>query len=140
MALFSPIAGRAGNRLPLAALAAAGSAILAVTLFAYSAAPSPATAPLALSLIGVGFALFIVPNTTIILSAAPPERRGTASALIAEARVVGMALSNAAAGQIMKNVPNITAGVSSVLAFLAYVSLATLALSLVRAGGRPRKR
>ena len=140
MALFSPIAGRAGRRLPLAALAAAGSAILAGMLFAYSAAPSPATAPLALFLIGVGFALFIVPNTTIILSAAPPERRGTASALIAEARVVGMALSNAVAGLIMKNAPNIKAGVSSVLVFLAYVSLATLALSLVRAGSRRGER
>ncbi|MFZ8810523.1 MAG: hypothetical protein ACO2PN_20750 [Pyrobaculum sp.] len=47
----------------------------------------------------VGFAFFIVPNTTLILLSVTPARRGAASALVAETRVVGQSLSNTVAAE-----------------------------------------
>ena len=73
---------------------------------------------------GVGFTFFIVPTTTLILLSVPPARRGTASALVAEARVVGQSLSNAVAVNVLKNYSSLPDGVSAILLSAAVLSAA----------------
>ncbi len=132
MATLAPVAGRLSDKTSPSAVAAAGASLLAASLYAFSQAPAPSTAPLLLFLIGVGFALFIVPNTTLVLSSVPPSRRGMASALVAEARVLGQSVSNAVASYYLKNATSVSAGVTALLALLAYLSLITAFLSLAR--------
>jgi hypothetical protein len=57
-------------------------------------------AVVALFLSGVGIGLFTSPNTSAILGAAPPVRRGVASGLLATARSLGMVLGLGIAGAI----------------------------------------
>ncbi|MGC9051262.1 MFS transporter [Pyrobaculum sp.] len=132
MALLAPVAGRVSDRVSPSAVAALGAGVLAAALYLLSAEPSPTAAPWLLLALGAGFAFFIVPNTTIILSSVPPSRRGTASALVAEARVLGQSLSNAVASYVLRSAPGVAAGVSALTALLAYISVATVFLSLVR--------
>ncbi len=132
MALLAPVAGRVSDRVSPSAVAALGAGVLAAALYLLSAEPSPTAAPWLLLALGAGFAFFIVPNTTIILSSVPPSRRGMASALVAEARVLGQSLSNAVASYVLRSAPGVAAGVSALTALLAYISVATVFLSLVR--------
>ncbi len=81
---------------------------------------------------GVGFALFVVPNTTLILLSVPLARRGAASALVAEARVVVQSLSNAAAVNVLKSYSSLPDGVSALLFLLAAVAVAAAVLSTAR--------
>jgi hypothetical protein len=80
---------------------------------------------------GVGFAFFTVPNATLILLSVPPARRGTASALVAEARVVGQSLSNAVAVNVLRSCSSLPSGVSALL-LLSAVAVATAVLSTAR--------
>jgi len=81
---------------------------------------------------GVGFAFFTVPNATLILLSVPPARRGTASALVAEARVVGQSLSNAVAVNVLRSYSSLPSGVSALLLLLSAVAVATAVLSTAR--------
>ncbi len=94
MAISAPLAGRLSDKTSPSAVSAGGAGLLAASLFAYSHVALFSPSPHLLFLMGVGFAFFIVPNTTLILLSVPPARRGTASALVAEARVVGQSLSS----------------------------------------------
>ncbi len=132
MAIFAPVAGRLSDKTSPSAVSAGGAALLAASLFAYAHAAVSSPSPHLLFLMGVGFALFIVPNTTLILSSVPPARRGTASALVAEARVVGQSLSNAVAVNVLKNYPSLPSGVTALLLLLSAVALATALLSIAR--------
>ena len=89
MAISAPLAGRLSDKKSPSAVSAGGAALLAASLFAYSHVALSSPSPHLLFLMGVDFAFFIVLNTTLILLSVPPARRGTASALVAEARVVG---------------------------------------------------
>ncbi len=95
MALVAPAAGRFSDRHGSRGLATAGVALLAVGLFGASFL-SPSTpigaVPLALFVIGAGMAAFQTPNTAAVLRATPRDRAGVGSALVAQARNVGMAL------------------------------------------------
>ena len=53
---------------------------------------------------GVGTGVFIAPNNSALLGAAPPERRGVASGVLAEARNVGMVVGVGIAGAVMSTV------------------------------------
>jgi hypothetical protein len=54
----------------------------------------------ALAVAGVGTGAFIAPNTSALLGAAPPHRRGIASGVVATARNLGMALGVASVGAV----------------------------------------
>lgn len=77
---------------------------------------SMAMVMLRLSLIGVGTALFMAPNSVAIMSSVPRTMLGTASATVATARNVGNATALAMAGAIMTAVASASAGVSGVRA------------------------
>jgi len=132
MAISAPLAGRLSDKTSPSAVSAGGAALLAASLFAYSHVALSSPSPHLLFLMGVGFAFFIVPNTTLILLSVPPARRGTASALVAEARVVGQSLSNAVAVNVLRSYSSLPSGVSALLLLLSAVAVATAVLSTAR--------
>ncbi len=126
MAVSAPLAGRLGDKTSPSAASAGGAGLLAASLFAYSHVALFSPSPHLLFLMGVGFAFFIVPNTTLILLSVPPARRGTASALVAEARVMGQSLSNAVAVNVLKSYSSLPDGVSALLLLLSAVAVAAV--------------
>jgi DHA2 family multidrug resistance protein-like MFS transporter len=126
MAISAPLAGRLSDKTSPSAVSAGGAGLLAASLFAYSHAALSSPSPHLLFLMGVGFAFFIVPNTTLILLSVPPARRGTASAPVAETRVVGQSLSNAAAVNVLRSYSSLPSGVSALLLLLSAVAVAAV--------------
>lgn len=107
MAVLAPISGsisdRIGTRLP----ASAGMLFLAVGLFLLSRlnGTSPVTqVALALAVAGLGIGLFVSPNNSALMGAAPANRQGIASGILATARSVGMVLGLGFAGAIFTTV------------------------------------
>jgi DHA2 family multidrug resistance protein-like MFS transporter len=132
MAISAPLAGRLSDKTSLSAVSARGAAFLAASLFAYSHVALFSPSPHLLFFMGVGFAFFIVPNTTLILLSVPPARRGIASALVVEARVVGQSLSNAMVVNVLKSYSSLRDGVSALLLLLSAVAVAAAVLSAAR--------
>lgn len=105
MALTASPAGWLSDRIGSRALAASGLAILALALFLLGET-GPATSrlelALALALAGLGTGLFVSPNSSALMGAAPRSRQGTAGAVMATARNLGMLLGTAAGTEIYK--------------------------------------
>jgi MFS family permease len=98
-AFAGAVADRIGPRLP----ATAGLGLLALSCLWLSrlGLDTPiGVAVVALFLSGIGIGLFTSPNTSAILGAAPPSRRGVASGLLATARSFGMVLGLGIGGAI----------------------------------------
>jgi EmrB/QacA subfamily drug resistance transporter len=95
MALLAPVAGRLSDRVGSRGLATAGLLWTAATLFVISrlelSTPLIVVAA-ALFSVGSGISFFMTPNSAAVLRATPRHRVGVGSALIGEARSVGMAL------------------------------------------------
>ena len=107
MAVVAPVSGtlsdRVGSRLP----AVSGMFVLAgamVWLAALGADAPLAEVAVALALVGLGTGVFISPNTSALMGAAPRTRLGIASGVLAEARNVGMVLGVGLAGAVLTTV------------------------------------
>jgi EmrB/QacA subfamily drug resistance transporter len=103
MAIAAPISGvisdRAGSRLP----GMIGMTLLSTGLFllaSFGKASSMLFAGMALAVAGLGTGIFISPNTSALMGAAPKQRQGIASGVQAAARNVGMVLGIGLAGAI----------------------------------------
>ena len=75
-----------------------GLAVLSAGMAAMALLPAEASAlriMASMALCGLGFGLFQSPNLKAIMSAAPPERAGGASGMVAMARLNGQALGAA---------------------------------------------
>ena len=102
--LAAPLAGtlsdHVGTRIPRAfGMVLFTAAVLAL-------APLDATSPLelivvALTLTGLGTGAFVAPNTAQLMSAAPPERRGTANAVSGTSRYLGFAMGSGLAAAMI---------------------------------------
>ena len=107
MVVMAPISGRIADRIGSRVPATMGMAILAVGLFILSAmngeSPLHLTV-LGLMLTGVGMAIFVTPNNSAMLGAAPPGRKGIASGVLATSRLLGMATGVSFAGAILAGV------------------------------------
>jgi MFS family permease len=104
MALVSPFAGRASDRLPPQIVASAGMGITAVSLAGLGflgADTSTEVIVFLLGLLGFGFALFSSPNTNAVMNAVEPASYGIASATIGTMRVMGQMMSMAIATLII---------------------------------------
>lgn len=98
VALAAPVAGPLSDRHPPALMGGIGLALLACGLVAMATVPADAGAlriVAGMALCGLGFGLFQSPNLRAIMSAAPPERNGSASGMVAMARLNGQALGAA---------------------------------------------
>ena len=94
--VLAPIAGRLSDRYVPQILAALGMGLGTVSLFLFSFLNE--TTPfefLVISMIiyGVGFGLFSLPNTNVIMGSVPPKDTSVASASVATMRTVGQAMS-----------------------------------------------
>lgn len=109
MAVVTPVSGalsdRIGTRLP----AAVGMAVLAVGLWMLAQVGAAAGAPMwevvvALAVVGFGTGVFIAPNNSALMGAAPMHRQGIAAGILATARNVGMVLGVGIAGAVFTSV------------------------------------
>jgi len=97
-AIMAPIAGPLSDRYPVAIMAGVGTIILATGLVLMATLPpDPGTIDIVwrMMLCGLGFGWFQSPNLKAILSAAPRERSGSASGIVAMSRLVGQSVGAA---------------------------------------------
>jgi EmrB/QacA subfamily drug resistance transporter len=150
MMLSAPVAGALSDRIGTRGPVVLGMLLLGVGLLVLSAA-GPAT-PLALVVLGMvisglGFGSFVAPNNSRLLGAAPPNRRGIASGVLAAARNVGMVLGIGLAGAVYTTVlarrgdGAVVEGVSLGLQVVAAMTLVAAVTSWLegRADARPRR-
>ncbi len=89
--LMAPIAGPLSDRYPPAILGGIGMIAVPRAVAAGVAAGAPDTLDIVwrMMICGAGFGFFQSPNLKALMSAAPPERSGGASGIIATSRLVG---------------------------------------------------
>jgi MFS family permease len=107
MALFAWSSGALADRIGSRGLAALGMGIVAVGGFGLMASwptANPWTTGLWMFACGAGTGIFISPNSSALMGAAPKERQGTAGGVMALARNLGMALGVAAGSGLFASV------------------------------------
>lgn len=107
MAIAAPISGTLSDRIGARLLSTSGMAIIAAGLFLLSRLGPQAplgNVALGLAVVGLGTGMFVSPNTSALLGAAPLHRRGIASGILATARNVGMVLGVGLAGAVFTTV------------------------------------
>ncbi len=107
MLLWAPISGRLSDRFGSRPLTTAGMVIVCtglILLSRTSADTSPVDFAMRMLLLGIGTSTFSSPNTSVIMSAVPPQRLGTASASQTTARTFGNAFGTSVAVAVMASV------------------------------------
>jgi len=107
MAIVAPLSGTLSDRIGARLFSTAGMVVMAVGLFLLSRLGDRSPlgyVVLALATVGLGTGLFVSPNNSALLGAAPLHRRGIASGILATARSVGMVLGVGLAGAIFTTV------------------------------------
>jgi MFS family permease len=113
IAVVAPISGALADRIGTRWLAAIGLALACIGLVLLSqltAESSIGDIIWRLCITGVGQALFQSPNNSALMGAAPRERQGVASGLLATGRVVGQSLSVAIVGAVFATLGASVAG------------------------------
>jgi len=90
--VMAPVAGRLSDRYSPGLLGGIGLLILGlglVTLAAMPDAPGAFDIGWRMAVCGVGFGFFQAPNLKAIMGSAPPQRAGSASGMVATARLIG---------------------------------------------------
>lgn len=147
MAVVAPLSGSLSDRIGSRLLSSLGMLIMAAGLFLLSrlGPASPVSQIMAgLAVAGFGTGMFISPNTSALMGAAPRGRQGIASGILATARNVGMALGVGLAGAIYTSVlaragasesassPALFAAASTAFLFAAIVGLVGVGVSAIR--------
>jgi MFS transporter, DHA2 family, multidrug resistance protein len=92
VAIMAPIGGRLSDRYPAGILGSIGLALLCagmVLLATLPPSPSVLNIVWRMALCGCGFGFFQTPNLRTLMSSAPPDRSGSASGIVATARLTG---------------------------------------------------
>jgi DHA2 family multidrug resistance protein-like MFS transporter len=139
VAIAAPLAGTLAERHSVALLGSTGLAVLAgglALLFFLPADPAPLDIAWRMLVCGLGFGFFQTPNSIAIMSSAPAERSGGASAVQSAARLFGQTCGAALVAMIL----GLAAERGSTLAILIAIGFALLAcvFSLLRAFAAPR--
>ena len=140
MAVTAPFSGtfsdRVGSRLPTTL----GMAIFALGLFVLAHLATGSRLEMAvigLAVCGLGTGLFVAPNNSALMGAAPPSKQGIAAGVLALARNVGMALGIGLTGAVFNTLlgrAGVTDQTTLVHAFglsLLFVSATALLAALV---------
>ncbi len=144
MMVSSPISGALSDRVGSRGLAVAGLLVLTGGLLLLSRAGLSTAVwrvAAALAVCGLGLGLFIAPNNSRMLGAAPPHRRGIASGVLAAARNVGMVLGVGLSGAVYTTVlarggaDGVARGVSAGLVAAAGVTVIAAATSWLEGRG-----
>ena len=107
MAVLSPIAGWASDRIGSRFLASTGMAILALGLLFMSTLTTTSSVlyiGIGLFVIGIGMGMFSSPNTSAVMGAVERRRLGVASGTLSTMRFIGQAVSLAIMGAIIASV------------------------------------
>lgn len=133
MAVVAPVSGMLSDRIGPRIPSVWGMGILGASLLLISrltAGSSMGFVAVGLGLAGLGIGIFVAPNTSALLGAAPRERQGIASGILATGRNVGMVLGVGLAGAIFTTVlgsPRPDALFHGIeIAFLAFAGLAAV--------------
>jgi MFS transporter, DHA2 family, multidrug resistance protein len=100
VAFMAPIGGRLSDRFSAGVLGGLGLLLLGigmVLLATLPTTPSVANIVWRMAICGVGFGLFQTPNMKAIMASAPPHRSGSASGIVATARLIGQTMGAALA-------------------------------------------
>jgi len=92
VAIMAPIGGRLSDRFSAGILGSLGLVLLGIGMALLAALPtSPGVVNIVWRMVicGIGFGLFQTPNMKAIMSSAPPHRSGSASGIVATARLIG---------------------------------------------------
>ena len=103
MVITAPTSGWLSDRIGSRILSTLGMGILSLGLFLLSRlgpATPPAMIVLSLAICGLGTGMFVSPNNSALLGSAPRGRQGIASAILAEARNLGMVIGVGIAGAV----------------------------------------
>ncbi len=104
--VVSPVSGSLYDRFGSRRLCMTGMSVLTASLVSLtSLEPSMGTGSILwrIALAGIGTALFVSPNNTVIMGCVPPARRGIASGATATARNLGMVVGVALAGLVFSS-------------------------------------
>ncbi|MBM3287015.1 MAG: MFS transporter [Candidatus Eisenbacteria bacterium] len=104
MAITAPLSGAVADRVGSRGPSTLGMAILATGLFllaSLDAASSRWEIGAGLAVVGLGTGIFISPNSSALMGAAPKHRQGIAGGVLATARNLGMALGVGLSGAIL---------------------------------------
>jgi EmrB/QacA subfamily drug resistance transporter len=107
MAIVAPISGTLSDRIGTRVLTMIGMAGLALGLYLLSGLgpdTPPAQIALRLSVVGIGVGVFVSPNTSALMGAAPRSRQGIAAGIMATSRNVGMVLGVGLAGAVFMTI------------------------------------
>jgi EmrB/QacA subfamily drug resistance transporter len=151
MAAVSPISGSISDRVGSRTPALTGLLLSAFGLFLLSrvGASTPLTVvAAALVLTGLGNGVFVAPNNSALMGAAPKGRQGLAAGMMATARVAGMALGVGVAGAVLTTVQarmpaadastRLIGGVDAGFLTAAAVALAACFVTMARGGTNRR--
>ena len=92
VAIMAPIAGRLSDRYPVGILGGIGLRLLGIGMVLLATLPAkPGIADIVWRMVicGIGFGFFQTPNMKALMSSAPPHRSGSASGIVATARLTG---------------------------------------------------
>ena len=98
VAIMAPLAGRLSDRYPAGLLGGIGLVLLCLGMASLALLPpNPSTTSIVwrMMLCGAGFGFFQSPNLRAIMNAAPAERSGGASGIVATARLLGQSIGAA---------------------------------------------
>jgi DHA2 family multidrug resistance protein-like MFS transporter len=98
VAIMAPIGGHLSDRYRVGILGGLGLALLGagmVSLAMLPATPGIANIVWRMAICGVGFGLFQTPNIRALMSSAPSHRSGSASGIVATARLIGQTIGAA---------------------------------------------
>ncbi len=129
-AIIAPLSGRLYDRLGSFLLCFAGLILTCLGLFLLSKLNNTSTAVdvvLRLAIMGLGIGLFVTPNTGAIMGVVGQQRLGTASAMIATVRQIGMSIGLAIAGTVF-----VIAGFRDALLVALLIGALALLVSLLR--------
>ncbi len=98
--IMAPIGGRLSDRYPVGLLGGLGLVLLGIGMVLLAMLPpSPGIANIVWRMVicGIGFGFFQTPNLRALMSSAPPGRSGSASGIVATARLTGQTIGAALA-------------------------------------------
>ncbi len=117
MAIAAPVSGAFSDRIGSRGPATIGMLLLTVGLVALALLAEQGSLKaiaLALALVGLGVGIFVSPNNSALMGAAPQRRQGIASGVLATARNVGMVLGVGFAGAVFTTIVGAQASAAAV--------------------------
>ena len=133
--VVAPVAGLLVERIHAGLLGGTGLTMMAAGLFLLAFLPEHPTdfdIIWRLALCGAGFGLFQSPNNSILIASAPPERSGSASGMLATARLAGQTTGAALMALLFHVVPENSTHTALLLAGGFAVAGAAVSLARIR--------